>query len=112
MGAIVDAYAPASNQNKANGVWQAYDITFRNARFIGNTMATNPRISVWWNGVQVHDNRLLNAGASGLANHSGEEHLDQAVYGLKLQSEGRDVRFRNIWIKELKIAEPETNFGY
>ncbi|MEO7426003.1 MAG: family 16 glycoside hydrolase [Fibrobacteria bacterium] len=112
MGAIVDAYAPASNRNKANGVWQAYDITYRNARFIDTIMATNPRMSVWWNGVQVHDNRLLNAGASGLDNHSGEEHSDQRLYGLKLQSEGRDVRFRNIWIKELKIAEPQTNFGY
>jgi Domain of Unknown Function (DUF1080) len=112
MGAIVDASAPTSNQNKANGVWQAYDITYRNARFTGANMTSNPYISVWWNGVQVHNNRLLNAAASGLANHSGEEHLDPVVYGLKLQSEGRDVRFRNVWIKELKIADTQTNFGY
>ncbi|HKP97541.1 MAG TPA: family 16 glycoside hydrolase [Fibrobacteria bacterium] len=112
MGAIVDATTPTSNQNKANGVWQAYDITFRGGRFNGKTMTTNPYVSVWWNGVQVHNNKLLNAAASGLSNHSGEEHLDPTVYGLKLQSEGRDVRFRNVWIKQLTIPDTQTNFGY
>ena len=32
--------------------------------------------------------------------------------GIKLQSEGHDVRYRNIWIKELQIQEAETDFGY
>ena len=91
-----------SNQNKPNGIWQAYDIIYRNARFKGSNMIANPIMSVWWNGVQVHLNRKLHAAASGLANHSGEEFLDTTLYGLKLQSEGRDVRFRNIWVKELK----------
>ncbi len=112
MGAIVNDYIPLSNQNKPNGVWQAYDITYRNARFNGATMTSNPYMSIWWNGVQTHNNRKVNAAASGLANHSGEEFLDTTLYGLKLQSEGRDVRFRNVWIKELKIADTQTNFGY
>ncbi len=112
MGAIVDAYAPLGNLNRPNGVWQAYDITYRAARFEGAAMQTEPYMSVWWNGVQIHNNRKLGAGASGLANHSGEEHADPAVYGLKLQSEGRDVRYRNIWIKSLTMPEEQTNFGY
>jgi hypothetical protein len=112
MGAIVNDYTPLSNQNKPNGVWQSYDITYRDARFNGTAMTSNPYMSVWWNGVQVHNNRKVNAAASGLSNHSGEEFNDNTVYGLKLQSEGRDVRYRNIWIKKLTIAEPQTNFGY
>ncbi|GEM_PF-1855003 len=112
MGAVVNDYTPVTNQNKPNGVWQAYDITYRGARFTGTTMTSNPYTSVWWNGVQVHNNRKVNAAASGLANHSGEEHADTTLYGLKLQSEGRDVRYRNVWIKQLTIANPETNFGY
>jgi hypothetical protein len=112
MGSVVDQYAPASNQNKANGVWQAYDITFRGARFNGNTLSTTPRMSVWWNTAQIHNNRVINAGASGLSNHSGEEHNDPVLYGLKLQSEGRDVRYRNVWIKKLRIDSMQTNFGY
>ncbi len=112
MGAIVNDYVPTSNQNRANGVWQAYDITYRGARFTGTTMTSNPYMSVWWNGVQVHLNRFVNAAASGLANHSGEEHLDPTLYGLKLQSEGRDVRFRKVWVKKLTMATTNTNFGY
>ena len=112
MGAIVNDYTPTVNMTKANGVWQAYDITYRDARFNGTTMTSNPYMSVWWNGVQSHNNRVVHAAASGLSNHSGEEFSDPTVYGLKLQSEGRDVRFRNIWIKKLTITDPQTNFGY
>jgi hypothetical protein len=112
MGSIVDAFPPLGNQNKPNGVWQAYDITFRGARFNGTTMSISPYMSVWWNGVQIHNNRKVPAGASGLSNHSGEEHNDPIVYGLKLQSEGRDVRYRNIWIKPLAMEAEQTNFGY
>jgi hypothetical protein len=75
-------------------------------------MIVNPYRSVWWNGVLIHNNRKINAGASGLANHSGEEHNDTALYGLKLQSEGRDVRYRNIWIKSLALPTTQTDFGW
>jgi hypothetical protein len=37
-------------------------------------------------------------------------HSVQGLGGLKLQCEGHDVRYRNIWIKELTIAEPNTDF--
>jgi hypothetical protein len=112
MGAIVDDYAPTANRNRPNGEWQAYDITYRGARFEGATMVSAPYMSVWWNGTLVHDNRKLTGAAAGLANHSGEEHGDTAVYGLKLQSEGRDVRFRNVWIKKLALDAPQTNLGF
>lgn len=111
MGAIVDDYAPVANLNRGNGVWQAYDITFRGARFKDSAMIEAPYMSVWWNGVLVHDNRKLTGAAAGLANHSGEEHSDPAIYGLKLQSEGRDVRFRNVWIKQISLDQPQTNPG-
>lgn len=112
MGALVDDYAPSSNRNRPNGEWQAYDIVFRGARFDGTSMTTAPYMSVWWNGALVHDNRELTGAAAGLANHSGEEHGDTAVYGLKLQSEGRDVRFRNVWIKKLVLEAPRAAIGF
>jgi hypothetical protein len=112
MGAIVDDYAPSANRNRPNGKWQAYDITFRGARFEGTAMAEPPYMSVWWNGTLVHDNRKLTGAAAGLSNHSGEEHVDTAIYGLKLQSEGRDVRFRNVWIKKLALDAPQTGLGF
>jgi hypothetical protein len=113
MASLVDDYAAATlAPDSGNGKWQCYDITFRSARYDSAGRRTeNARISVWWNGVLVHDNREARAPATGLANHSGEE-LDAALYGLKLQSEGRDVRFRNIWMKHLIIGQPQTRFGY
>jgi hypothetical protein len=114
MAALVGDFAPSANPNRANGVWQAFDITFRSARYnTSGTKTENGRISLWWNGKLVHNNRDAKAPATGTGKdtHSGEE-MNATLYGLKLQSEGRDVRFRNIWIKPLKIDQAQTNFGY
>ena len=115
MAALVDDF-PADSQtpNRGNGKWQCYDITFRSARYDASGARTaNARITVWWNGVKIHANRDARAPATGLSAdvHSGEE-LDATLYGLKLQSEGRDVRFRNIWMKPLEIPAADTDFGY
>ncbi|MDQ3003403.1 MAG: DUF1080 domain-containing protein [Fibrobacterota bacterium] len=112
MGSLVDDWAPTKNPNKDNGQWQSYDITFRSARYDAQGNRTDyGRITVWWNGVMVHDNRIVYGKGSGLKNHSGEE-LTPTLHGLKLQSEGTDVRYRNIWIKDLNIKDTQTNFGY
>lgn len=114
LGGIVDDYAPTANANRPNGQWQAYDITFRSARY-DNTdkKLEDARISVWWNGVQVHNNRQAHGSATGIGpdQHSGEP-LNATLFGLKLQSEGSDVRYRNIWMKELTLTAAETNLGY
>ncbi len=115
MASLVDDYAADSQApDRGNGRWQCYDITFRSARYDASGARTeHARITVWWNGVKVHDNREARAPATGISPdvHSGEE-LDATLYGLKLQSEGRDVRFRNIWMKPLVIPTAETDFGY
>ena len=111
MGALVDDYAPDKNVNKPNGVWQSYDITFRQARYdASGNFKEDGYVSIWWNGLLVHDNRQAHAKATGLKNHSGEE-MNKKEYGVKLQSEGRDVRFRNIWVKPLLIPTAQTKFG-
>lgn len=113
MASLVDDFASdLQTPNRGNGKWQCYDVTFRAARYNASGVKTdNARITVWWNGVKVHDNRDATAPATGLGNHSGEE-MNPTLYGLKLQSEGRDVRFRNVWIKHLVIPTLESDFGY
>lgn len=110
LGSIVNEYPPLSNQHKLNGQWQSFDVTFRTARYRGNAKLSDAYISVWWNGVPIHVNRRVTGVASGLANHSGEE-MNDTLYGLKLQNETGDVRFRNVWIKKLKIDSTDTAFG-
>ena len=36
--------------------------------------------------------------------------MNNRPQGLKLQCEGHDVRYRNVWIKELDIKLAETDF--
>jgi hypothetical protein len=111
-GGIAHDFAPLSNQAKINGVWQAYDATFRTARYAGTTSTANGYMTVWWNGVQTHLNRMVTRALSaGVAAHSGED-VNDTLYGVKLQDELGDVRFRNIWMKKLKIDSTGTNFGY
>lgn len=98
MGSIVNEHAPSANPGRANGAWQAYDIEFRAARWQGGVMTEPARLSVWWNGVLVHDDRVVTGKATGLQNTSGEP-VDSLPLGLKLQSEAGDVRFRNVWME-------------
>ena len=50
------------------------------------------RLTLWWNGIKVHDNVPVKHANGGVKNGSSDE-------SLKLQEHGQDVRFRNIWIK-------------
>ena len=109
MAALVDEKSVDSNQTKANGVWQTYDVIFRTSRWNGNSRSTSYAfITVYWNKVRVHNNVHSRAAATGFGNHSGEE-INPNIYGLKLQSEGRDVRYRNIWIQPLDLRDEHTD---
>lgn len=97
MGSIVNEYAPSANPGRPNGKWQSYDVEFRAARWKGGKQVEPARMTVWWNGVKVHDDRAVTGVATGLQNTSGEP-VDSTRQGLKLQAETGDVRFRNVWM--------------
>jgi hypothetical protein len=109
MASLVDQKSPDSDQLRPNGEWQAYDITFRTSRWDGNNLLDSAYITVYWNGFKIHDNVLANGPATG--GNSGEDHSLE-IFGLKLQSEARDCRYRNVWMKHLTIEDPQTDFGY
>lgn len=95
--------------------WNAYDIKFRAARFKDGKLVEQPRVTVYFNGEKVHVNQALKkvygGACSGLdGGKEGGEGITNRPGGLKLQAEGYDVRYRNVWIKELVIAEPDTDF--
>jgi hypothetical protein len=108
-GGILNEFASPTNESRPKGQWQAYDITFRDARFKNGVCTEKARLTMYWNGKLVHlDRETANEHNVGI---SSETLLDEAK-GLKLQSEGHDVRFRNIWLKELSLTLPNTNVGY
>ncbi len=108
-GGILNEFAAPENLCRQRGQWQAYDITFRAARFLNGARAEKARVTLYWNGKLTHkDKETANEHAFGVSSDS----LVDAPKGLKLQSEGHDVRFRNVWIKELDLAAPNTDLGY
>jgi hypothetical protein len=115
MGAVIDeAAAPYEAYNGA-GKWNAYDITFRAARFKDGQRVEKALVTMYFNGRKVHLNQQINqvhGGAnSGIdGGNDGGKGITDTPGGLKLQSEGWDVRFRNAWIKELNLEKPDTDF--
>lgn len=97
------------------GKWNAYDIVFRAARFLDGKLIEKALITMYFNGIKVHDNfpiqQVWGGPKSGIdgGNDEGKGITDRPG-GLKLQSEGHDVYYRNIWIKELDLKQSDTSF--
>ncbi|MFC2089537.1 DUF1080 domain-containing protein [Bacteroidota bacterium] len=115
IGAVInDAASPYHVYNGA-GKWNAYDITFRAARFKDGKLAEKPLVSVYFNGIKVHNNVTVsqvyggpNSGLDG--GNDGGKGITDTPGGIKLQAEGHSVLYRNIWIKELELEDANTDF--
>jgi hypothetical protein len=116
MGAVInESKSPYAAYNGV-GVWNAYDIRFRAARFKDGQRTEKALVTMFFNGKKVHVNHPINkvwggpnSGIDG-GNNGGLGITDRPG-GLKLQCEGHDVRYRNIWIEELMLKEPMTDFN-
>jgi len=86
---------PDTNAWRPNGEWHSFHFLFKAARWDGNKMKEPARATVWWNGVKVHDNVPIKKANGGIK-------VTPALGGLKLQEHGQDVRYRNVWVREMK----------
>ena len=115
MAAVINETESPYHAYNGLGKWNAYDINFKAARFKEGVLVEKPRATVYFNGLKVHTNQIINkvwGGAnSGLdgGNDNGFGITDQPG-GLKLQAEGHDVRYRNVWIKEQDLGVGDTDF--
>ncbi len=115
MAAVINEKASAYWPYHGTGQWNAYDVVFRAARFSDGERTEPAMVTLYFNGVKVHGNVPIqqvwggpNSGIDG-GNDEGRGITD-VPGGLKLQAEGHDVRYRNIWIHELDLIEPDTDF--
>ena len=115
MGAVINESESPYHAYKGVGEWNAYDIVFRAARFEDGKRVEDPMVTMYFNGEKAHVNQPIsqvwggeNSGLDG-GNDDGKGITDTPG-GIKLQAEGHDVLYRNIWIKELDLEEPDTDF--
>ena len=97
------------------GKWNAYDLVFRAARFENGQLTEKARVTLYFNGQKVHTHQVINqvwggpnSGIDG--GNDGGKGITDTPGGIKLQAEGHDVRYRNIWIQELDLDEKDTDF--
>jgi len=116
MGAVINETESPYHAYHGVGKWNAYDITFRAARFDKEKLVEKALVSMYFNGKKVHTNQRINkvwggpnSGIDG--GNQGGTGITDVPGGLKLQCEGHDVRFRNGWIKVLDLPQADTDFS-
>lgn len=98
---IYGQYPPLVNACRKPGEWQTYDILFHAPRFDKDKKLVAPaRMTVFHNGILVHDNAVLTGPTQHKIRLPYIAHADRLP--ISLQDHGCPVRYRNIWIRELK----------
>ena len=115
MAAVINEAAAPFDAYNGTGKWNAYDITFRAARFKDGKLTEKPLVTVYFNGKKIHTNQRISqvfgGPKSGIdGGNDGGKGITDVPGGLKLQCEGHDVRYRNTWIKPLDLTEANTDF--
>lgn len=116
MAAIINEHAAPYHHYNGVGAWNAYDITFKAARFDAQgKLAERARVTIYFNGEKIHTDQSIqqvwggpNSGMDG--GNDGGKGITDRPGGIKLQAEGHEVLFRNIWIKKLDLEDKDTDF--
>ena len=103
-GSLYGRSKPLVNVCRKPGEWQSYDIIFHRPLFDeAGKVTRRATFTVLHNGVLIQDHVVLSGGTGWMGPHAASEykaHPDQLPFAL--QDHGNPVRFRNVWIRELK----------
>jgi len=95
---------PLVNASRKAGEWQTYDIIFHRPQFDKDGKVTKrATFTILHNGVLVQDHVILSGGTGWHGPHSISDYKAHADKGpIAMQDHGNPVRFRNVWVRELK----------
>ncbi len=115
MGAVINETESPYHLYKGIMKWNSYDIKFRAARFANGQLSEKALVTVYFNGKKAHTNVKINqvwgGKNSGLdGGNDGGKGITDRPGGIKLQAEGHNVLYRNIWIQELNLNKADTDF--
>ena len=102
-GAIYNLRPATPNASTGPGTWQTFDIWFTAPRWDGETKTANARITMYWNGVLVHEDIEVpdKTGAS-----RGESPGDHSMlFQAHASTAEGDVKFRNVWVVRDPMAK-------
>ena len=99
--AIYKQMPPTANAMRPPGEWNYYDIAFTAPRFKENGSLLSPAaLTVFHNGVLVQNHFEITGGTTWFERAHYEQHEEKLP--IMLQDHGSPVRFRNIWLREIK----------
>lgn len=115
LGAIINESRSPYEYYNGLGKWNVYDVVFRAARFANGKLTEKARVTLYFNGNKAHVDVPIqqvwggpNSGLDG--GNDGGKGISDTPGGLKLQAEGHDVLYRNIWVQEIDLGDGSTDF--
>ena len=102
--AVYGQYPPLVNAARKPGEWQTYDIVFHGPRFdASGKLRRTANVTLFFNGVLVQDHVEMTGPT---ANHERPPYTPTPEkLPLLLQDHNHPVRYRNLWIRELKEGQ-------
>ncbi len=94
---------PLVNVSRKPGEWQMYDIIFNGPRFKDGKLETPAFATIFHNGVLTQNHTQLLGPTPHRAVGVYTPHPEKG--NIQLQDHGNPMRFRNVWIRELKPVE-------
>jgi hypothetical protein len=103
-GALYGRAVPLVNTCRKPGDWQSYDIIYHRPTFDKNGNVTRKAtFTIFQNGVLIQDHVELTGGTNWINPHAVTDYKAHGDAGpIQLQDHGNPVRYRNIWVRELK----------
>jgi hypothetical protein len=103
-GALYGRAVPLVNASCKPGQWQTYDIVYRRPVFdAAGKVVKKATFTVFHNGILIQDHVALEGGTNWIGPNAVTDYVPHGDAGpVMFQDHSNPVRFRNVWVRELK----------